>query len=173
MPCSDPCHTARRCQGNEGLSGSGMGAVDSLKPGPKTGHPPRIWGLCSCDLGYPQLCGEAAAGRAVPFSALTQFPHGEPAWALLYAESPHPFSQSPGTPDLLQHLWAEPAPGGTSGLPSHSCSSIDCPHPSNCLFPSAVQLICLHPSNFIQPPNDLLEEPWGHSQPACALWPPA
>lgn len=142
-----------------------MGAAHSLRPGPKTGHSPRVWGVCSCDLGYPQLCGGAAADRAVALSVLNQFPCGE-----LKAEPPHPSTQKPG-PAVAPG--AEAAPGGTSGLPSHPCSSIHCPHPSHCLFPSAVQLICLHPSNFIQPPNDLLEEPWGDSQPACALWPPA
>lgn len=141
-------------------AGSGSSGFPGARPKDRA-VPQDLGSLGSCDLGFPQLCGEAATGRPWAPSALTRFPCSEPARALQMLSLPILPPQKTGTPDLLRCRWAEPALGGTPAPHSHPRSSIDCLHPSARLFPSAVQLICLHPSNFIQPPNDLLEEPRG------------
>lgn len=169
MPGSDPYPTAWLASRDDGAS-----RTERMKPGwerrvpfrlaqrqsspPGFGVPPALWRGCSWET-PGTLCPDSVSLQRASLGSAN-------------AEPPHPSPQKPGPPDLLRRRWAEPASGETPALHSRPCSSIDCPHPSARLFPSAVQLICLHPSNFIQPPNDLLEEPWGHLQPACAPWLP-
>lgn len=79
-----------------------MGAADSLKLGPETGHSPRIWALCAAVIcSTPSSVERLQMGELWHPLALTQFPCGEPAWALLSTEPPHPSSQKAASPDLL------------------------------------------------------------------------
>lgn len=142
-------------------AGAGVGAGRQLEPAviPQTGA--GIGGIVPAGLG-----SILHAGSLVPGWDLAMGPGngrtGCWGWRGQHSVSPETEPNPPtfgvfgqwgcGVPHIPHPSPAAvPGVGGLSPLtPScHPRSSIACPHPSACLFPSAVQLICLHPSNFI------------------------